>query len=97
MDRPGELPFHARTTFMLPVSAEELQFVADGSLQYGDFEVSQDVDVGGMNAVVDIDVGFRHPDALEEATVCRTHPADNKWGVGIFVSLRALRTVLTGS
>lgn len=86
-DRSGELPYHAQASVTLPISAEELHFVADGSLQYGDFEVSQDVDVVADSAVVDIDVAYRHPDAIEEATVCRTHPSDDKWGLGIFVSV----------
>ena len=48
-------------------------------------EISQTADAGA-NAIVDIEVEYRQPDALDAATVCRTHPDDNKYGLGIFVS-----------
>ncbi|KAI0753380.1 hypothetical protein C8Q80DRAFT_1249886 [Daedaleopsis nitida] len=83
-DLSGESPYRARTTLTLPLSAKELLFTADGALQYGDFEVSQDVDVLSENVFVDIDVAFQHPDALSEATVCRTHANEGTWGLGIF-------------
>ncbi|KAI0800275.1 hypothetical protein C8Q74DRAFT_1364043 [Fomes fomentarius] len=84
MDHVGDFAHHASATVTLPLSAQQLHFVAEGSLQSGDFAVSHDSDVPSGFAVINVNVGYRHPDALEEATVCQTHPDDTTWGLGIF-------------
>ena len=80
-----DFPFHAETSFTLPVGAKELAFVAEGSRQYGHFEVSQTGDAGSDEAIVDVRVSYSEPEALSDATVCRLHPAEDSWGLGIFV------------
>ena len=80
-----DFPFHAETSFTLPVGAKELAFVAEGSRQYGHFEVSQTADAGSDEAIVDVRVSYSEPEALSDATVCRLHPAEDSWGLGIFV------------
>ncbi|KAI0740773.1 hypothetical protein C8Q76DRAFT_791175 [Earliella scabrosa] len=79
-----DYPFHVQTSLTLPLSAAELSFIADGSLQFGDFVVSQDLDEGADDAVVFIDAFYRIPDAMDEATVCKTHLQEDEWGLGIF-------------
>ncbi|TBU46636.1 hypothetical protein BD309DRAFT_1078468 [Dichomitus squalens] len=76
--------YRAHTTLTLPVSAEELSFIAEGANAYGTFDVSQDAHTDSENAVVDIEVEYRVSDALDDATVCRTHAGQGKWGLGIF-------------
>lgn len=87
MDHVGDFAHHASATVTVPLSAQRLHFVAEGSLQSGDFTVSHDSDAPSGSAVINISVGYRHPDALEEATVCQTHPDDTTWGLGIFVGV----------
>ena len=48
-----------QTSLTLPLSAAELSFIADGSLQFGDFVVSQDLDEGAEDAVVFIHGAYR--------------------------------------
>ncbi|KAI0755025.1 hypothetical protein C8Q80DRAFT_1117540 [Daedaleopsis nitida] len=76
--------YHASTSMIFPIDSQEIRFVADGALQYGDFEVSQDNHEHSDSVIVNVDVAYSHPDALDEATVCRTHPDESKWGLAIF-------------
>lgn len=92
-DHPHDYPFHAQTSVTLPL--RDLFFVSEGPFQHGDFEMSHDLDNHSDNAVVDIYVSYKVPDALDQATVCRMHPETDEWGVGIFVGrihLDALHT-----
>ncbi|KAI0330439.1 hypothetical protein GY45DRAFT_1336876 [Cubamyces sp. BRFM 1775] len=70
----GLWPLHATTSLTFPVDADELFFLAQGSLSHGTFEVSQSDDAG-TDAVVDIEVWYKAEDALGEATTPRwEHP-----------------------
>lgn len=84
---PDEYPYHARTSFTLPVGAKELAFIAQGAQQHGHFELSQTADAGSDEAVVEVHVSYKAQNALSDATVCRLHPAEDSWGLGIFVRL----------
>ena len=86
VDSPNDFPLHARASITLPLTAEELYFIAEGALSFGAFYVVQTPDVGPDNALVDVEVSFHNHEALLDATVCRLHPSDAKWGFGIFVS-----------
>ncbi|RDX48573.1 hypothetical protein OH76DRAFT_1483681 [Lentinus brumalis] len=83
---PDEYPYHARTSFTLPVGAKELAFIAQGAQQHGHFELSQTADAGSDEAVVEVHVSYKAQNALSDATVCRLHPAEDSWGLGIFTS-----------
>ncbi|KAI0753363.1 hypothetical protein C8Q80DRAFT_1096622 [Daedaleopsis nitida] len=83
-DSLGDYEYHASTSFSLPLTAADLHFVAEGSLQYGEFEMSHDVDLVSDSALIDVSVEYQHPDAIAEATVCRLHPSEEQWGLGIF-------------
>ncbi|KAI0794307.1 hypothetical protein C8Q74DRAFT_568961 [Fomes fomentarius] len=83
-NRSHDYPYHAQTSLSLPLSAAELSFIAAGSAHSGQFIVLQDLDEGSEDALADIDVLYHTPDFLDEATVCRTHPAEDAWGLGIF-------------
>ncbi|KAI0764412.1 hypothetical protein BD413DRAFT_482727 [Trametes elegans] len=78
-------PYHAHASLTLPVDAEELLFLAHGSLAHGSFEISHD---GGVSehATVNIDVAYRQESALNDATVCRLRQTHNTHGLGIFTS-----------
>lgn len=83
--------YHAGTSFSIPVTAAELAFVSEGALQSGRFEIAQDLESGSKTATIDLHVTYRVEDALDEATVCRLHPDDETWGLGIFVSGRLVK------
>ncbi|PIL33801.1 hypothetical protein GSI_04426 [Ganoderma sinense ZZ0214-1] len=78
-----EFPYRAHAQLSLPVAADELSFIAEGLHAHGSIDISQTADAG-ENAVVDVEVEYRQPEALDAATVCHTHPGDNKYGLGIF-------------
>ena len=81
-----EYPYRAHAQLALPVAADELSFIAEGLHSHGSIEISQTADAGA-NAIVDVEVEYRQPEALDAATVCRTHSDENKYGLGIFVSI----------
>ena len=83
-----DFPYHAEASFTLPIGAKELAFVAEGVQQYGHFELSQTADAGSDDAIVDVHVSYDQAEALSDATVCRLHPAEDNWGLGIFVCAR---------
>ena len=80
-----EYPYRAHAQLAFPVGADELSFIAEGLHSHGSIEISQTADAGA-NAIVDVEVEYRQPEALDAATVCRTHSGENKYGLGIFVS-----------
>ncbi|TBU46675.1 hypothetical protein BD309DRAFT_596842 [Dichomitus squalens] len=82
-DVPHGYRFHLRSSVTLPVSADVLSVVAEGARFHGSLEVSQTANAGS-DAIVEIDLFYHHEEDLDETTVCRLHPADNEWGLGIF-------------
>lgn len=76
-------PYRAHTSISLPIFAEELSFVARGDLSRGTFQISQSLDVGS-EAIVDVTVLYHQPEVLNNATMCRLHSSEGKWGFGIF-------------
>ncbi|KAI0712789.1 hypothetical protein C8T65DRAFT_173664 [Cerioporus squamosus] len=83
-DPHDKYPYHAQTTLTLPVSAKELSFVADGSFQYGDFELSQSTDAVSDKVIVEINVSFQDTQTFDRSRICRYNPERDAWGVGIF-------------
>ncbi len=69
-----------------PVAANILSVITEGSRTHGSLEVSQTADAGS-DAVVEVDVFYRNQEDFDETTVCRLHPANNEWGLGIFVRI----------
>ncbi|KAI0696204.1 hypothetical protein C8T65DRAFT_37507 [Cerioporus squamosus] len=84
VEHPDQYPYRARTSFTLPVGAKELAFVAEGARQHGHFELSQTADAGSDEVVVEVHVSYYDQNTLSDATVCRLHPAEDNWGLGIF-------------
>ncbi|TFK83281.1 hypothetical protein K466DRAFT_267840 [Polyporus arcularius HHB13444] len=82
-DPRDKYPYHAQTSFTLPVSAKELSFVADGSFQYGDYELSQ-TDAFSDKVAVEIQVSFQDTQTFDRSRVCRYNPEKDAWGIGIF-------------
>ena len=70
----------------LPVSAKVLSFVAGGSYQYGDFELSQSTNAVSDQVIVEVDVSFQDTRTFDHSRVCRYNAEKDSWGVGIFVS-----------
>ena len=81
----GHWRYHAQSSFALPLDAEELAFISDGLIAHGTFDVVRTGDVGS-EAVVELDVHYRHSDDLDFAQVCHLRQGENKYGLGIFVS-----------
>ena len=81
---PRGYRYHSRTSVTFPVAANIISVITEGARTQGSLEVSQTADAGS-DAVVEIDVFYRHQEDFDEATVCRLHPANNEWGLGIFV------------
>ena len=75
---------HLRTSTTLPVAANILSVITEGARTYGSLEVSQTADAGS-DAVVEMDVFYRDQEDFDEATICRLHPSNSEWGLGIFV------------
>ena len=48
--------YRARTSFTLPVSAEELSFIAEGANMFGSFDVTRDADADSQDAIVEVEV-----------------------------------------
>ncbi|KAM5542209.1 hypothetical protein V8D89_004082 [Ganoderma adspersum] len=82
-DVPRGYRFHSRTSVTFPVAANIISIITEGARTQGSLEVSQTADTGS-DAVVEIDVFYRQQEDFNEATVCRLHPANNEWGLGIF-------------
>ncbi|KAI1788344.1 hypothetical protein LXA43DRAFT_1097445 [Ganoderma leucocontextum] len=82
-DAPRGYRVHLRTSVTLPVSASILSVISEGARTHGSLEVSQTADAAS-DAVVKVDVFYRNQEDFDEATVCRLHPSDNEWGLGIF-------------
>ena len=87
---PQGYGFHSRTSLTLPMSADLLSVITQGARTHGSLEISQTADVG-PDAVVEVDVFYRDQRDFEQATVCRMHPLQSEWGLGIFV--RILRSL----
>ncbi|KAH9944984.1 uncharacterized protein BXZ73DRAFT_38913 [Epithele typhae] len=83
-DLQGDFPHRARTSVELPLSADQLYFVAEGALSHGSFEVVQAPIASSDVALVDVQVSYHSHEALLDAAVCRLNPAPGKWGFGIF-------------
>ncbi|KAM5544944.1 hypothetical protein V8D89_001055 [Ganoderma adspersum] len=76
--------YHAHGSATFPRSlADTLRFTSRGANCGGRFEVSLSEDPGADELVVDIDVLFRVEDALDDLLVCRLHPGQGEYGVGI--------------
>ncbi|KAM5531474.1 hypothetical protein V8D89_014864 [Ganoderma adspersum] len=82
-DVPSGYRTHLRTSVTFPVLENILSVITEGARAHGTLEVSQTADAGS-DAVVEVDVFYRIQEDFEEATVCRLHPANNEWGLGIF-------------
>lgn len=77
---------HAHAFVQLPLNAtRELSFLSQGNMTHGGFRVLQN-GASDSNAAVGIQAYYRDPKELTKARVCRLHPAQDKWGLGIFVS-----------
>ena len=87
---PQGYGFHSRTSLTLPMSADLLSVITQGARTHGSLEISQTADVG-PDAVVEVDVFYHDQRDFEQATVCRMHPLQSEWGLGIFV--RILRSL----
>ena len=85
-DVPRGYRYHSRTSVTFPVAANLISVITEGARTQGSLEVSQTADAGS-DAIVEIDVFYRHQEDFDEATVCRLHPANNEWGLGIFVRI----------
>lgn len=78
--------FHAHAFINLPLNAtKELSFLSPGNMTRGAFRVSQN-GASDSNLAIGIQAYYRDPKELTEARVCRLHPAEDKWGLGVFVS-----------
>ena len=78
--------FHAHAFINLPLKAtKELSFLSPGNMTRGAFRVSQN-GASDSNLAIGIQAYYRDPKELTEARVCRLHPAEDKWGLGVFVS-----------
>ncbi|KAM5544943.1 hypothetical protein V8D89_001054 [Ganoderma adspersum] len=82
-DVPSGYRAHLRTSVTFPVPENILSVIAEGARAHGTLEVSQTADAGS-DAVVEVDVFYRIQEDFDQATVCRLHPANNEWGLGIF-------------
>ncbi|KAI0669408.1 hypothetical protein C8Q78DRAFT_976847 [Trametes maxima] len=76
-------PLRATASLALPVDAEELFFVSHGPRSGGLFDVVQSGDAGD-EAFVEVEVLYRHPNVLGDATVCRLERGESRHGLGIF-------------
>ena len=59
--------------------------MALGDLSHGTFQISQSLGVGS-EAVVDVTVLYQRLEVLDDVTICRLHPSEGEWGLGILVS-----------
>ena len=76
---------HAHSFIQLPLNTtKELSFLSQGNMTHGAFRVSQN-GASDSNVAVGIQAYYRDPKELTKARVCRLHPAEAKWGLGIFV------------
>ncbi|RPD57421.1 hypothetical protein L226DRAFT_573452 [Lentinus tigrinus ALCF2SS1-7] len=75
--------YHAHTSAILPVFAQELHFIAAGTQMGGRFEVSRTGARGSDEVVVDIQADYRREQAIQEVKVHHLHSEDNKHGVKI--------------
>ncbi|KAM5537174.1 hypothetical protein V8D89_009107 [Ganoderma adspersum] len=83
------LPYIARTSFNIPISASSIAFIAfDRTASYGSFRVSQ-TDEPGSEAVVEIEARYWSQEMVENVRVCRLHRGkcdmngENPWRYGI--------------
>ncbi|PIL33770.1 hypothetical protein GSI_04395 [Ganoderma sinense ZZ0214-1] len=75
---------HAHSFIQLPLNTtKELSFLSQGNMTHGAFRVSQN-GASDSNVAVGIQAYYRDPKELTKARVCRLHPAEDKWGLGIF-------------
>ena len=82
--------YRAHTSVLLPLSALELQFVAEGPQMGGHFEVSRTGERGSADVLVDIQAGYRREHALRNVTVYHFHSQNDEHGVKILVSVLKL-------
>ena len=77
---------HAHAFVNLPLNAtKELSFLNQGNMTRGAFRISQN-GASDSNVAVGIQAYYRDPEQFKKARVCRLHPAEDKWGLGIYVS-----------
>ncbi|KAI0753364.1 hypothetical protein C8Q80DRAFT_1267771 [Daedaleopsis nitida] len=81
------LPYTSRTRLVLS-SSRELFFVSEGILHDGSFDVVLDDQVEPGQFIVDFEASYRHPEVINNATVCVMHSSETAWGVGIFTPLQ---------
>ncbi|KAM5544964.1 hypothetical protein V8D89_001075, partial [Ganoderma adspersum] len=86
-DVPGNR-VHLRTSMTFPLTANILSIITEGTRAHGSLEVSQTADAGS-DAIVEIDVFYLDQLDFGETTVCRLHPANDEWGLGIFTPMCA--------
>ena len=84
LDHAGR--YSARTSTILPVTAEELFFVGEGGRYGGVFDVSMSEEQGTQDIAVDIHAEYRHENAIHDVEIRLMRPAIGKEGVGIVVS-----------
>ena len=82
--------YRAHTSVLLPLSALELQFVAEGPQMGGHFEVSRTGKRGSADVFVDIQADYRREHALRNVTVYHFHSQNDEHGVKISVSVLRL-------
>lgn len=88
----GKFPYSEKTSFSLPVSAENLYFLSHGQNSHGDLAIlTSDQDDDAVR--VEVVVRYYTKGALERATVCQFKRGHDEHGFGIFVSSCSIVTL----
>ncbi|TBU26739.1 hypothetical protein BD309DRAFT_1078469 [Dichomitus squalens] len=75
---------HAHAFVDLPLNAtKELSFLNLGNMTHGAFRISQN-GASDANVAIGIQAYYRDPEQFSKARICRLHPAEDKWGLGIY-------------
>ncbi|KAH9935115.1 uncharacterized protein BXZ73DRAFT_76826 [Epithele typhae] len=84
-------PYHATTSFELPIDAAELLFTSSGPYHSGVLDVTQSSDVPADKAIVEVDVHYYLPEVFEDATTPDPPPHRNphrEWQLNFAVRVR---------